>query len=117
MGERFPLAGDELEKLGSRALARTRGRRTFVVTVRRADGLSQEQLRILSDQFHNALGRERNALKQHPTRVRGICMFSFEAPPEGSEARFLLHLVRPRNPLVPIQSLAWVIDLAGGQVG
>src|SRR6185295_6749351 len=79
---RFPLAGHELAMLDFRAMVRARAGRSYVVAVVRGDALVQEQLRYLSDQYYNALLREKNELKQNPTLLRGICIFAFERSPD-----------------------------------
>jgi hypothetical protein len=114
--ERFPLAAEELEKNGFAPLTRTRRRRSYVVALVRGDGLASEQLRYLSDQYYNALGRERNELRAHPTLLRGLCVFVYERSPEPASVEFLMQRVRPRTLLAIIRSYPWVLDAGRGLV-
>jgi hypothetical protein len=116
VGDRFPLAAHELDMLGFRPLVRLRAGRSFVVGVTRGDALVQEQLRYLSDQYYNALGRERNELKRSPTLLRGICMFAYERTPDEQVAGFLMQRVRPRWPFAAIRSTPWILDMERGRL-
>ena len=110
----LPMA-EELRRLDFTCFARRVGGRLDYFGARSGDGMGREQVRHLTNQFHNA-GRLALAERADLTGIHGVAALVCEKEPQPEFTSFLLDRARPTWPFAARRSTPVLVDLSRGRV-
>jgi len=113
--ELSPAVARELKMLDFVSFARREGARMHVFGLRSGAGLGRDQIRTLTDQFHNVAWRAR---KDDP-QISGLhvaAILVYEKAPSPDALEFLLGRSRPRWPFGADRTTPMAVDLSSGEI-